>query len=201
MEYLLHFFLGLLVAYIGLLAPGMLNMTAVQITVDKKSSYAYKFAVGASIIIMFQAGIALFFAGYLNKNPDVITLLEKIGVFVFFALSILFFLKTRSKLKYKKKKRKGNYFLNGAIMSMANMLSIPFFLASSTYLVAIGFLLMRPKYIILFVVGAMFGAYLLFFTYIAFAKVIIKRANFIARNINYILSVLFLVLGIWTWLK
>ena len=202
MEYIIHLLLGILATFIGLLAPGMLNMTAVQITVEKSQRESRLFSMGASAIIFVQASIALFFANYLSQHPDVIKTLEVGGIFVFFALAIFFFMKTRTKFNLKKKKGKSeNYFMRGILMSSMNMLAIPFYLGISTYLGAEGYLKMESLYVFTFVFGAMFGAYLLFFTYIAFAKVIIKRANFIARNINYILSLLFLVLGIWTWVK
>ncbi len=202
MDYIIHILLGILATFIGLLAPGMLNMTAVQITVEKSQKESRLFSMGAASIILVQASIALFFANYLSQNPSVIESLEIGGIFVFFALAIFFFLKTRTKLNIKKKKGKEeNYFVRGVLMSSMNMLAIPFYLGISTFLGAEGYLKMESSYISAFVFGAMFGAYLLFFTYIAFANVIIKRANFIAQNINYILSFLFLALGIWTWMK
>ncbi len=203
MEYLLHFVLGIFATYLGLLAPGMLNMTAVQITIDKGTKFAHSFSAGASLIVFGQAGIALFFTTYLNKHPNILEFIENVGVFVFFALAILFFMKTRSKVNFRKerKKRKGTYFFRGVLMSTMNMLGIPFYLVISTYLGTKGLLLMGFEYILIFIIGTMFGAYLIFATYISFAKIIIKRANFIARNINYILSLLFLFLGIYTLVK
>lgn len=203
MEYLLHFVLGIFATYLGLLAPGMLNMTAVQVTVDKGTKLAYSFSVGASLIIFGQAGIALFFSTYLNKHPNILELIENVGVFVFFVLAIVFFIKTRSKFNFRKhkQKRKGTYFFRGVLMSTMNMLAIPFYLVISTYLGTKGLLLMGFEYIFIFMTGTMFGAYLIFATYISFAKIIIKRANFIARNINYILSLLFLFLGVMTLVK
>ena len=202
MEYLIHILLGIFATFIGFLAPGMINMTAVQIAIEKGVQKSRVFAFGASIIILIQASIAIYFSTYLSQNPSVIESLEVGGIFVFFALAIFFFMKTRSKLNIKEKKEKEKgYFVRGVLMSSMNMLAIPFYLGISTFLGAEDYLKMETAYVFTFVFGAMFGAYLLFFTYIAFAKVIIKRANFIARNINYILSLLFLVLGIWTWIK
>ncbi|MFK5878069.1 MAG: LysE family transporter [Flavobacteriaceae bacterium] len=202
MEYIIHILLGIFATFVGFLAPGMLNMTAVQIAIEKSVQKSRVFALGASVIILIQASIALYFSTFLSQNPSVIESLEVGGIFVFFALAIFFFMKTRAKLNIKEKKDKEkSYFVRGVLMAVMNMLAIPFYLGISTFLGAEGLLKMEIAYIITFVFGALFGAYLLFFTYISFAKVIIKRANFIAKNINYILSLLFLVLGIWTWIK
>lgn len=202
MGYITHILLGIISIFIGLLPPGMLNMTAVQLTVEKGKKQSQLFSIGASIVVFIQAGIALVFAKELNKNPDLLADLEVAGTIVFFALAVFFFIKTRSKINFKaKKEKRNNYFFQGFLMSTMNMLAIPFFLAVSTYLGAEGLLKMEKSYVISFVFGSALGAYFLFLIYIIFAKIIIKRANFIARNINYILSLLFLFLGILTWVK
>ena len=201
MEYLSHFILGVLATYIGLLAPGILNMTIVQIAIDRGVKRATAFSFGASIIVFAQAGIAMVCTNYLHKHDEIIERIESVGVFVFFVLAIVFFMKTRSKFKFRRKKQHENYILKGVLMSTMNMLAIPFYLGVSTFLVIKGLLLMGTSYITLFVVGALFGSYLLFFTYISFAKTIKKRSNFITQSINYFLSLIFIVLGLIIWLK
>ncbi|MEX0582490.1 MAG: hypothetical protein WD185_02375, partial [Sneathiella sp.] len=57
-------------------------------------------------------------------------------------------------------------------------------------------IIIEQPYIILFISGASIGSFLLFYTYLFFAKIISKRISFIATNINIILSLLFLLLGI-----
>ena len=86
-------------------------------------------------------------------------------------------------------------------MSSMNMLAIPFYLVLSSVLEKRGMLVMEQPYISLFVAGVFLGAFSLFMVYVRFAGFIRKRAGFIARNINYILSALFLVLGILTLIK
>ena len=86
-------------------------------------------------------------------------------------------------------------------MSMMNMLAIPFYLVLSSVLETKGLLLMSQPYISIFVAGVFLGAFTLFALYVVFATFIENKAQFIARNINYILSLLFLVLGILTLIK
>jgi hypothetical protein len=76
-----------------------------------------------------------------------------------------------------------------------NMLAIPFYLAASTILQANGWITLSKVNILIFVSGAVTGAFLLFYTYALFSQIIQRRAQFIASNINYILSALFLILG------
>ena len=55
-----------------------------------------------------------------------------------------------------------------------------------------------PPHNYVFALGTVFGSFLLFFIYVLFAEYIQKRVQFIAKNINYILSLLFLVLALVT---
>lgn len=195
MEYFLHIVYGILIAYFAMISPGMLNMTALKVRIDYGKGESEKFALGAAIIILIQAGIALFFADYFVKNPKIIGVLEKAGVFVFFGLAVFFFILSRKKIDPKAKSGKGNYFIKGFMMSTLNMLSIPFYLAISIYLTSKGYLIIEQPYIMLFIFGVFIGSLLLFGTYIYFAKIISKRVSFIAKNINLILSGIFIVLG------
>lgn len=201
MQYILHLFLGFIMAFISLIPPGMLNMTVVRtkIEIDKKSSLL--FSLGAAIIVIPQAYIALTFAKYFVKHPEVIDQLTIAGIVVLFALSLFFFFKARKKFKGEGKKKKGNFILIGMFMSSMNMLAIPFYLVLSSVLEKKDLLLMSQPYINIFVVGVFLGAFALFAVYVYFASYIEKKAQFIARNINYILSTLFLVLGILTLIK
>lgn len=201
MIYFWHVFYGIVMAYFGLISPGMLNMTALKLRIDTSKRASIQFALGAAFIVFIQAGIALFFAEFFIKNPQVIEILKIAAVFVFFLLAVFFFFISRRKLKSNAKNEKGNYFFKGVAMSSVNMLAIPFYLGISIYLAKVDKIIIDHPYIMLFVFGACLGSFLLFYTYIVFAKFIINRISFIAKNINLILSFLFLTLGIFTLIK
>ena len=201
MTYVMHFFLGFIMAFISLIPPGMLNMTAVKYTLDKSSKEGIVFSLGAALVVIPQAFIALVFARFFADNPQVIDRLNWAGVIVLFSLSIVFWFQARRKFKAQGAKRKGKSFLKGVFMSTMNMLAIPFYLVLSSVLENRGQLIMEQPYINIFVGGVFFGALSLFLTYVRFALLIQKRASFIARNINYILSALFLILGILAGIK
>lgn len=201
MEYFYHILYGIFMAYFGLISPGMLNMTALKIRINTGKFESVKFAIGASVVVFIQAGIALYFADFFLKNPTIIETLKIIAIFVFFMLSAFFFFLSRKKLNPKATNTKGNFFLRGIGMSAINMLAIPFYLGLSIYLTSINKLIIEQPYILLFVFGAGVGSFLIFYTYILFANIIIKRVSFIAKNINLLLSLLFFLLGIFTIIK
>ena len=198
MQYISHLFLGFIMAFVSLLPPGMLNMTAVRTRIEKSKKDALLFSLGAALVVIPQAYIALAFAKYFVKHPEVIDRLKIGGIVVLFTLSVFFFFQARKKFKGEGKKRKGNFVLIGMFMSVMNMLAIPFYLVLSSVLEKKGLLIMNQPYISIFVGGVFLGALSLFAVYVLFAAIIERKAQFIARNINYILSVLFLGLGILT---
>lgn len=201
MDFILPLLLGFFSAFVGLLAPGMLNMTAVRTAIEQGKKAGYLFATGAASVVLIQATIALLFANYISKNLHILDNLRVGAIVVFFLLAIFFFTQARKKFKAEGKVKKGNMFFIGIIMSSINMLAIPFYFGLSTYFTANGTLVMKQPYISLFVIGASLGSLSIFYMYVYFANLISKRAKFIASNINYILSGLFLLLGLVTLLK
>lgn len=201
MPYLVHIALGFVMAFLSLIPPGMLNMTAVRTTIEKNRTEGIWFALGAALVVIPQAFIALVFARYFSAHPEVVQRLQLAGIVVLFSLSIVFFYQARKKFKGEGSKRQGKSFWTGMFMSLMNMLAIPFYLVLSSVLENRGLLNTEQPFINLFVSGVFLGAFTLFFVYVQFAQIIVKRAQFIARNINYILSILFFVLGILTLIK
>lgn len=182
-------------AYLGMIPPGMLNMTALKIRMNFGKVESVKFSLGASLIVLVQASIALVFADFFMKYPSVIEGLKVAGVFVLFSLSVYFYLQTKKTNQTKANKQRNNFFLSGVGMSLLNMLAIPFYIGISIYLASIDKITLKQPFIFLFIIGTAIGALALFYTYIYFAKIILKKVSFMERNINGILSVLFLILG------
>jgi threonine/homoserine/homoserine lactone efflux protein len=201
MQYLMHIALGYVMAFFSLIPPGMLNMTAVRTALEKGGRSGMWFCLGAALVVIPQAFIALVFAKFFAQHPEVVDRLNYAGLLVLFLLSVVFFMQARKKFKGEGSKKKGKSFVIGLLMSAMNMLAIPFYLVLSSVLENRGLLITEQPFINLFVTGVFFGAFSLFMVYVRFAAVIQKRAQFIARNINYILSALFFVLGILTLIK
>lgn len=183
-------------AFVGVLPPGMLNMTAMKtaISVNKKAGLQYAF--GAALMVVVQSFIALYFARFFARHPEIIERLTIAGVTVLFFLSFFFFWQARRKTTRESKIQRGNFFLIGVAMSSFNMLAVPYYLVYSALLEAKGLLLLEKWHIVFFVVGAFLGAFSIFVLYVLLSGVLLSRVRFIAMNINYILGFLFLTLGI-----
>jgi threonine/homoserine/homoserine lactone efflux protein len=199
----LNFFIGLASAFIGLLPPSMLNMTAARTAIEKDTAAASRFALGASLIVIVQAFIAVSFTKYLSAFPSLIDTLQKIALVVFLVLAVFFFLQAKRKQKASSasSKKKTSDLGFGALLSTLNVLAIPYYCAVSTILDVEGLVRLDQPYIFIFTIGAASGTFSLLFVYIRFAKIIQNKAAYIARNINFILSGLSLVLFVITIFK
>lgn len=198
MEYILPLIIGFLAAFLGLLAPSMLNMTAARISIEKGKAAGIQFSAGAVSIVFIQGSISVIFTKYLVQNPDVILNLKRVAIFVLLGLSFYFFKQAKKKINIKGGQKKGNNFVVGLGMSSLNFLAIPFYLAIATLAETKGWMEIKQPYSIIYVIGAVLGSFTIFSIYAIFAKIISKKIKFIAQNINYILSALFIILSIIT---
>ncbi|KAA3626793.1 MAG: hypothetical protein DWQ02_20220, partial [Bacteroidetes bacterium] len=76
MTFLLNFLLGLVAAFLGLLPPSMLNMTAARTALEKDTAAAVRFALGASSVVLFQCYFAILLTRYISTFPTLIDTLQ-----------------------------------------------------------------------------------------------------------------------------
>src|SRR6187402_2662540 len=105
MGFALPLFLGFLTSSVGITPPGLINMTAAKVGLKEGRTQALVFAAGASLVVVFQALIAVLFAKFLDKHPEIVIMLREVGLAVFGALTIYFFV-TGKKVKHEKKEIK-----------------------------------------------------------------------------------------------
>ena len=197
MNYILPLVIGFLASFLGFLAPSMLNMTTARISIEKGKKEGILFALGASSIVF----VAVTFSKYLVANPEVIKQLKTAGIFVLLGLSVFFFIQARKKINVKKTNKKGNSYVTGLVMSSLNMMAIPFYLVMATLAESKGWMHIEQPFSTLYVVGAVVGIFTVLSLYGVFAEIIAKRVQFISKNINYILSLLFIVLAIFIFIQ
>jgi threonine/homoserine/homoserine lactone efflux protein len=196
MDILSHLFFGFAMGFTGVCLPGMTNMTSVGMSLRQGLKPGMYYSAGASTTIFIQALIAITFAGYLAQNPEIFAFLEKAAIFIFIALSVVFFYLATRRQAVKSEVRKGSAFFAGMGVAGMNALTIPYYFTFSTLLTAKGLITLAPSMRWVFMAGAPLGSLILLSSYIFFARYIAERAEFISRYINFFLSGLFLLLSI-----
>ena len=112
-------FFGFISAVVGILPPGLINMTAAKVDIKEGKRAALWFVIGAVIVIFFQVYLALLFAQFIGSRPQVVVLFREVGCGVFALLTIYFLgiAKTPQKKKGKiKKQRTSTRFFLGMLL-------------------------------------------------------------------------------------
>ncbi len=188
---ILPFFLGFMSAFLGVLPPGLLNMSASKISVRDGRLRAVLFAVGAVLLVFFQTYISVSFAQIIDKNQGVLNVLREVGLAIFLALTVFFFYTSK---KYKPKneafkiKSKKRSFFHGMMLSALNFFPIPYYVFVSVALSSYGWFSFEKNEVTAFVIGAGFGSFMVFYLYIVFFKKMEKQSVFILTNMNYIIG-------------
>jgi len=198
LEILYHILVGFLMAFIGLMSPGLLTMTTLNTAIDRGKHQAVKFALGAVIPIIIQAHLALLGADYIKHHPEIITGFSKVAVVVFFLLALVFFKQYRQrKLQIHTTRFAINSsFWYGFVVSAINPLAIPFYFTYSTLLELQGLLKIEEPYISFFVLGAVLGAFSILSIYGKNAPKLLSKVQLVAKHFKLILALIMLVLSI-----
>jgi threonine/homoserine/homoserine lactone efflux protein len=194
MIFFLAFILGLVVSIIGIIIPGMLNMTIAKISVNENRHQALRFAFGAILVVFFQAFLGTYFAKFLDANPDFSEGLKKIGTLIFIAITIVFTIlgmqahkKNKITVEIENKK---NRFLYGMALSAINMLAIPWYAFTSLLVASKKWFYYDIISILMFSLAAAFGTYVVFYWYAVFFKKIEYKLVFIVKNMNFFIAFL-----------
>ena len=183
--------LGFFIAFLAVIPPGLINMTAAKISLQEGKNEAISFAIGASVIIFFQTFIAVLFARFISNHQEIVSTLQEIGIFVFSLLSFYFFWIAKKPKKIKTDSRvkgKSNRFFLGMLLSSLNLLPIPFYVFASMTLASSGYFSFDKIPVAEFVIGVMIGSFTVFYIYIVAFKKIENKTEFLMRNINTIIG-------------
>ncbi|RLD81202.1 MAG: glutamate dehydrogenase [Bacteroidetes bacterium] len=203
MTLFLSFIFGFSTSFLGMIFPGMLNMTTVKISIERGKINAMKFALGVSTITLLQAYVAIFFAKYLKANPEFIIILQKIALVIFAMLSFYFYkeFKKENKNTSEFKQKCKDTFLVGLFLSALNMFAIPFYYGITTVLNNFGLLKLSQNNTILFVIGSAIGTFMILYSYSNFTKFVKHKNKAKSDKLSLVLSLLTGVLAIITLVK
>ncbi|SCY40057.1 Threonine/homoserine/homoserine lactone efflux protein [Nonlabens sp. Hel1_33_55] len=204
MTYFLHLLFGFTIGFLGVIPPGLLNLTAAKISVESGKRAAILFAIGASSVVIAQVYIGVFFSKLLSLNPDVLLLVERFAIIIFFGLSIFFFIRARldSKPEFKTV-HKSDFKLvgQGIILSALNIFPIPFYLGFSSFLASRDAFIFEFPTAHLFIIGASIGTFLMLCAYIKYVKKLKFDSDTFARKVHYLLSALTLAIAVFTLIR
>ena len=191
MIFAMPLFLGFLTSAIGIIPPGLINMTAAKVSIQEGRTRAFVFSIGAVLIVFLQTFLAVVFAKFIDKNPSVLLILREIGLFIFTGLTVYFFLYAK-KIKKKEddtalKSKRSRFFL-GMLLSALNFFPIPFYVFVSVTLASYNYFSFEKSFVYSFVLGSGLGALFAFYCYIVYFKKMESKSEFLLKNMNYIIG-------------
>lgn len=205
MEHLLIlFFATFSAAFMATVPPGLLNMNAAKISVEKGKTNGVIFSLGVSTMIIIQAYISVMISKFLFIHPEIIDLLLKIALIVFGFFSIYFFVKAKkNKREIPKivKVSKRNSFLKGILLAAVNLLTIPYYSGLNAMWNASGWIKFQFRDIATFILAAGCGTFTVLYLYTVYFTKLETKNNGFSKNSNYILSALMMLLLVITLIR
>lgn len=191
MNYITPLFFGFISAFVGIIPPGLINMTAAKVNHKEGKRNALWFVFGALLIICLQVFFSILFAKIINRRPDLVTLLREIGFGIFATLTVYFLLlakKPKDKTKKLDSKSVTKRFFLGMLLSALNFFPIPYYVFVSIFLASFNLFSFDTTSIAIFVNGVIVGSFLVFYLYISFFNKIESKRDFFMKNMNTIIG-------------
>ncbi len=202
MDITLIFFLGLVVSLVGVIPPGLLNMTAAKISLKEGHVRGIMFSIGVCVVVCLQTYVAAIFARYLSNHPEVIEILQRVA-FVLFVLITIYFLylahrNSKQQVVAPKMKSMHSRFFQGMLLSSLNMFPIPYQAYMTITLASFGWLKFDTTSIVAYVAGAATGTFVMLYVYIFFFDKIKGKRFTSQKSMNYMIGIITGVVALFT---
>jgi threonine/homoserine/homoserine lactone efflux protein len=197
--FLLNLLIGIVVNFIGYIPLGNVNLTVVQLTVNRGIRKAIYFILSFSFIEFFITYAAMYFADWLARKTNLTYWLNWIVILVFFVLAIVTWRNRRSEkeINYSSK----DSIKYGLIIGLANPMQLPFWTIIGTYLIGNHWIVSGVWPLAVFSFGAALGAFLCLFSFAKFSAYLHERFAFSSKMINHGIAIFFFVFGIYHLVK
>lgn len=203
MSLLLNFIIGFIAAFVGVIPPGLLNMSAAKISIEEGRKKAFVFSIGVCSTVLVQTYIALIGARYLDSNPEVISILQKVGLGIFICLTIYFLFiakDTRRVVPKEMEKAKTNRFLKGMMIAALNLLPFAYWVYIGVTFAGFNWFSFEQPSLIAAVIGSALGTFAMLGIYIQFFK---RKENKprVRTNMNLVIGILTAIISVITAFK
>ncbi len=205
MSIFIPFISGYIAAFIGVLPPGLINLTAAKVSLTDGKKRAMMFVLGALIVIFYQTYISVIFAQYINSHRDIVDLLHKIGLLIFIGISIyyLFFAKNpnlQTDDTFHLKSKRSRFFM-GMIIAAINFFPIPYYVLVSISLSAYTIFTFDSLSIYSLVSGVVIGSFSVFYLYVTFFNKMKSKTEYFVNNMNKIIGTITSLIAVITLFK
>jgi threonine/homoserine/homoserine lactone efflux protein len=196
----LNFLIGFAFSFIGSIPPGTINLTIVQLGLEKKINIAWRFAIAASIMEYPYAWVAVEFAEMITSSPLLVENMQLITAIVMTLLGVITIWSSNRPTKISTKLSESGY-MRGIILSILNPLAIPFWVGATAYLVSLDWIeLSTPVRLHSYLTAICLGTFVILILLAYLAKKVVSRFQ---QNswINRIPGIALIILGVYAFLE
>ena len=187
MEFLIAMGIAFGFSFVGMLPPGMLNMTVIGLSIKKGFKVALFFAIGAALVEFFQSLLVIKFADKVQVYLEGNVYVNWAAVVILIALGLSFLLAKPKKDNIKEKEVEGNAMsamVKGMTLALANVLVYAFWLAQGIYWTQQGVLTNDWPILITFSLGIFLGSVAAYVVYILLGEKILSKFDAFANNLH-----------------
>ncbi len=190
------FLVGVFFSYLGSIPPGMINISVLQLSMQNKKATALSFTLACVIVEFLYAAIAVRFQIFLTNNTSFTDYFQLITAVVLISLGIANLIK-KNKSVEPKKNQKRSAFKKGALISLANPLAIPFWLAVTIYLQSMNWVYLEGPSFWWYITGISTGTFLLLLTIIVLTSkyALVLNNHFVVYKVP---GLIFIGMGLWS---
>lgn len=191
----LTFFLGLIVNFIGYIPPGNINLTLVQIAINRGMKQALQFITAFACAELIFTFAIMHAAEWLSGQLHLNTIIDWAMVALFGTLGTITWLNRKKPPKPNYSKRESIKY--GLLLGFINPMQIPFWMIAGTYLITHQWIMSGLFALTIFSLGSAAGAFLCLFIYGKFARYIQSRFELSTRAINTGIAILFFAFAVY----
>ena len=200
MHYITLFALTFLAAAVATLPPGLLNINAAKISVERGKKFGVYFSLACSLVIFIEALGAAAFSKYLFEHPETINHIL-VGALLIFIVLFFYFWKKSNRDLTELAPSSSNSFLKGISLALLNLLTLPFYAGLHAALRSSKIARLATSETLVFATAALSGTFAILYGYAyGFAKISFDEQRFEKRS-NRIIAGLMLLLVVFTFIR
>ena len=186
---ILTFFIGLIANFVGYIPPGNINLSLVQIAINRGLRQALQFIIAFSCVEFFFTFFIMNAAKWLSAQVRLDTVIDWVMVVLFTVLGTVTWL-NRNKPPQKTYSEHDSI-KYGILLGFLNPMQIPFWMITGTYLITHEWIEIGKLALVIFSIGSAAGAFCCLALYARFARYIQSKFALSTRVINTAIAVLF----------
>lgn len=191
----LTFFLGLIVNFIGYIPPGNINLTLVQIAINRGMKQAVQFIIAFSAVEFFFTFFIIHVDKWLSNHVNLSSAIDWVMILMFSTLAIITWLSRNKPPKTEYSQHASIRY--GILLGFLNPMQVPFWAVAGTYLLTHEWITMDNISLVVLSLGSSVGAFLCLFLYGKFGRYIQSKFELSTKVINTSIAILFFALALY----